>query len=91
MVKNIPSETSPAELHSVIKQFILHEPRSWILTRLQLNTVFRSHLQLLPNLYHLGAASRKELNGSGLSPIQEKLDSMAGEVAQVMDEQLQVT
>lgn len=51
----------------------------------------RFHPQLLPNLYHLGSTSRKELNGSSVGPIQEKLDSMAGEVAQVLDEQLQVT
>ncbi|KAF4087676.1 hypothetical protein AMELA_G00073260 [Ameiurus melas] len=51
----------------------------------------RNSKTLLPNLYHLGATSRKELNGSSAGPIQEKLDSMAGEVAQVMDEQLQVT
>ncbi|XP_066538421.1 F-actin-uncapping protein LRRC16A-like [Hoplias malabaricus] len=49
----------------------------------------RNSKTLLPNLYHLGAASREELNGSSAGPIQEKLDSMAGEVAQVMDEQLQ--
>uniref|UniRef100_A0AAR2LZ24 CARMIL C-terminal domain-containing protein n=1 Tax=Pygocentrus nattereri TaxID=42514 RepID=A0AAR2LZ24_PYGNA len=49
----------------------------------------RNSKTLLPNLYHLGAASREELNGSSVGPIQEKLDSMAGEVAQVMDEQLQ--
>ncbi|KAL7886766.1 hypothetical protein AOLI_G00044870 [Acnodon oligacanthus] len=50
----------------------------------------RNSKTLLPNLYHLGAASREELNGSSVGPIQEKLDSMAGEVAQVMDEQLQM-
>ncbi|XP_073727960.1 F-actin-uncapping protein LRRC16A isoform X3 [Misgurnus anguillicaudatus] len=44
---------------------------------------------LLPNLYHLGNASREEVNASAVGPIQEKLDSMAGEVARVMDEQLQ--
>ncbi|XP_062848691.1 F-actin-uncapping protein LRRC16A-like isoform X2 [Trichomycterus rosablanca] len=49
----------------------------------------RNSKTLLPNLYHLGAASREELNGSCVGPIQEKLDSMAGEVAQVIDEQLQ--
>lgn len=49
----------------------------------------RNSKTLLPNLYHLGATSREELNGSSVGPIQEKLDSMAGEVAQVMDEQLQ--
>ncbi|XP_031429460.1 F-actin-uncapping protein LRRC16A isoform X1 [Clupea harengus] len=49
----------------------------------------RNSKTLLPNLYHLGAISREELNGSTVGPIQEKLDSMAGEVARVMDEQLQ--
>lgn len=44
---------------------------------------------LLPNLYHLGAASREEVSTSVVGPIQEKLESMAGEVARVMDEQLQ--
>lgn len=44
---------------------------------------------LLPNLYHLGNASREEVSASAVGPIQEKLDSMAGEVARVMDEQLQ--
>ncbi|XP_057183897.1 F-actin-uncapping protein LRRC16A-like [Triplophysa rosa] len=44
---------------------------------------------LLPNLYHLGGASREEVNTSTVGPIQEKLESMAGEVARVMDEQLQ--
>ncbi|XP_063042233.1 F-actin-uncapping protein LRRC16A-like isoform X2 [Engraulis encrasicolus] len=49
----------------------------------------RNSKTLLPNLYQLGAISREELNGSSVGPIQEKLDSMAGEVARVMDEQLQ--
>ncbi|XP_030637826.1 F-actin-uncapping protein LRRC16A-like [Chanos chanos] len=49
----------------------------------------RNSKTLLPNLYHLGAASREELNSASVGPIQEKLDSMAGEVARVMDEQLQ--
>ncbi|XP_052002838.1 F-actin-uncapping protein LRRC16A-like isoform X3 [Xyrauchen texanus] len=44
---------------------------------------------LLPNLYHLGTASREEVSASSVGPIQAKLDSMAGEVARVMDEQLQ--
>ncbi|XP_056618298.1 F-actin-uncapping protein LRRC16A-like isoform X2 [Triplophysa dalaica] len=44
---------------------------------------------LLPNLYHLGGASREEVSASTVGPIQEKLESMAGEVARVMDEQLQ--
>lgn len=47
-------------------------------------------LQLLPNLYHLGAAAREEVSCSSVRPIQEKLESMAGEVTTVMDQQLQV-
>lgn len=46
--------------------------------------------QLLPNLYHLGSAAREEVNSSSVGPIQEKLESMAGEVTIVMDQQLQV-
>lgn len=46
--------------------------------------------QLLPNLYHLGSAAREEVNSSSVGPIQEKLESMAGEVTNVMDQQLQV-
>lgn len=46
--------------------------------------------QLLPNLYHLGSAAREELNSSSVGPIQKKLESMAGEVTTVMDQQLQV-
>ncbi|CAL8248494.1 unnamed protein product [Lota lota] len=49
----------------------------------------RNSKTLLPNLYHLGAVSREELNSATVGPIQEKLESMAGEVASVMDEQLQ--
>ncbi|XP_048882265.1 F-actin-uncapping protein LRRC16A-like isoform X4 [Brienomyrus brachyistius] len=49
----------------------------------------RNSKTLLPNLYHLGASSRSEISGTSANPIQEKLESMAGEVAQVMDEQLQ--
>ncbi|KAK6327171.1 hypothetical protein J4Q44_G00028160 [Coregonus suidteri] len=49
----------------------------------------RNSKTLLPSLYHLGAASREEVNGQSVGPIQEKLESMAGEVARVMDEQLQ--
>lgn len=48
------------------------------------------HTQLLPNLYHLGSAAREELNSSSVGPIQEKLESMAGEVTMVLDQQLQV-
>lgn len=44
-------------------------------------------LQLLPSLYHL----RSGLSGGMCTgAIQDKLESMAGEVAQVMEEQLQV-
>ncbi|XP_054671182.1 F-actin-uncapping protein LRRC16A isoform X3 [Grus americana] len=43
---------------------------------------------LLPNLYHLGGASWAGANGSLSSPIQETLESMAGEVTRVVDEQL---
>lgn len=48
-------------------------------------------LQLLPKLYHLGSAAREEVNSASAGPIQEKLESMAGEVTTVMDQQLQVT
>ncbi|XP_064006170.1 F-actin-uncapping protein LRRC16A isoform X2 [Pogoniulus pusillus] len=43
---------------------------------------------LLPNLYHLGGAAWAGANGSLSSPIQETLESMAGEVTRVVDEQL---
>uniref|UniRef100_I3JJ23 Capping protein regulator and myosin 1 linker 1 n=1 Tax=Oreochromis niloticus TaxID=8128 RepID=I3JJ23_ORENI len=49
----------------------------------------RNSKTLLPNLYHLGSASREEVNSSSVGPIQEKLESMAGEVTAVMDQQLQ--
>ncbi|KAM6909751.1 F-actin-uncapping protein LRRC16A-like isoform 2-T2 [Xenentodon cancila] len=49
----------------------------------------RNSKTLLPNLYHLGLASREEVNSSSVGPIQEKLESMAGEVTTVMDQQLQ--
>ncbi|XP_051872322.1 F-actin-uncapping protein LRRC16A-like isoform X4 [Pristis pectinata] len=42
---------------------------------------------LLPNLYHLRGASWAGFNGSS-NPIEEKLESMAGEVTRVVDEQL---
>ncbi|XP_061110320.1 F-actin-uncapping protein LRRC16A-like isoform X2 [Conger conger] len=45
----------------------------------------RNSKTLLPNLYHLGTG----LDTSSPSPIQEKLESMVGEVTRVMDEQLQ--
>nr|XP_046273541.1 F-actin-uncapping protein LRRC16A isoform X2 [Scatophagus argus] len=41
---------------------------------------------LLPNLYHLKSGGSK---GACVGAIQDKLESMAGEVARVMDEQLQ--
>ncbi|XP_072861798.1 F-actin-uncapping protein LRRC16A isoform X5 [Chlorocebus sabaeus] len=43
---------------------------------------------LLPNLYHVGGASWAGANGLLSSPIQETLESMAGEVTRVVDEQL---
>ncbi|XP_062254942.1 F-actin-uncapping protein LRRC16A-like [Platichthys flesus] len=49
----------------------------------------RNSKTLLPHLYHLGSASRDEVNSSSVGPIQEKLESMAGEVTTVMDQQLQ--
>ncbi|KAM8870692.1 F-actin-uncapping protein LRRC16A-like isoform 2-T2 [Spinachia spinachia] len=49
----------------------------------------RNSKTLLPNLYHLGSAAREEVNGSSVGPIQKKLESMAGEVTNVMDQQLQ--
>uniref|UniRef100_A0A3B4ZFV6 Leucine-rich repeat-containing protein 16A-like n=1 Tax=Stegastes partitus TaxID=144197 RepID=A0A3B4ZFV6_9TELE len=42
--------------------------------------------QLLPNLYHLRSGGSR---GACVGAIQDKLESMAGEVARVMDEQLQ--
>ncbi|XP_051921660.1 F-actin-uncapping protein LRRC16A-like isoform X2 [Hippocampus zosterae] len=49
----------------------------------------RNSKTLLPNLYHLGSASRDEVHRASVGPIQEKLQSMAGEVTSVMDQQLQ--
>ncbi|KAL4630017.1 F-actin-uncapping protein LRRC16A-like [Arapaima gigas] len=49
----------------------------------------RNSKRLLPNLYHLGASSREDVSGSFVGPIHAKLESMVGEVASVMDEQLQ--
>uniref|UniRef100_H3CW70 Capping protein regulator and myosin 1 linker 1 n=1 Tax=Tetraodon nigroviridis TaxID=99883 RepID=H3CW70_TETNG len=49
----------------------------------------RNSKTLLPNLYHLGSAAREELSSTSVGPIQEKLESMAGEVTTVMDQQLQ--
>ncbi|XP_054412983.2 F-actin-uncapping protein LRRC16A isoform X9 [Pongo abelii] len=45
---------------------------------------------LLPNLYHVGGASWAGASGLLSSPIQETLESMAGEVTRVVDEQLKV-
>ncbi|CAK6439125.1 unnamed protein product [Pipistrellus nathusii] len=42
---------------------------------------------LLPNLYHVGSASWAGASGLS-SPVQETLESMAGEVTRVVDEQL---
>ncbi|XP_056154072.1 F-actin-uncapping protein LRRC16A-like [Lampris incognitus] len=47
----------------------------------------RNSKTLLPNLYHLKSGASK---GSCVGAIQDKLESMAGEVARVMEEQLQV-
>ncbi|KAJ8394632.1 hypothetical protein AAFF_G00044350 [Aldrovandia affinis] len=49
----------------------------------------RNSKTLLPNLYHLEAASKEGVGVPAPSPIQEKLESVAGEVTRVMDEQLQ--
>ncbi|XP_071355710.1 F-actin-uncapping protein LRRC16A isoform X2 [Trachinotus anak] len=46
----------------------------------------RNSKTLLPNLYHLGRGRAK---GACFGAIQDKLESMAGEVARVMEEQLQ--
>uniref|UniRef100_A0A8B9XII0 Capping protein regulator and myosin 1 linker 1 n=1 Tax=Bos mutus grunniens TaxID=30521 RepID=A0A8B9XII0_BOSMU len=43
---------------------------------------------LLPNLYHVGSVSWAGASGLLSSPIQETLESMAGEVTRVVDEQL---
>ncbi|XP_037698611.1 F-actin-uncapping protein LRRC16A isoform X2 [Choloepus didactylus] len=45
---------------------------------------------LLPNLYHVGGTSWVGAGGSLSSPIQDTLESMAGEVTRVVDEQLKV-
>ncbi|KAJ8000150.1 hypothetical protein DPEC_G00201860 [Dallia pectoralis] len=47
----------------------------------------RNSKRLLPNLYHLGEPLGG-VSGPCMSPIQEKLESMAEELARVMDEQL---
>ncbi|XP_070841371.1 F-actin-uncapping protein LRRC16A [Chaetodon trifascialis] len=46
----------------------------------------RNSKTLLPNLYHLRSGGSR---GACVGAIQDKLESMAGEVARVMDEQLQ--
>lgn len=46
--------------------------------------------QLLPNLYHVGGTSWAGPSGLLSGPIQETLESMAGEVTRVVDEQLKV-
>ncbi|KAL7381996.1 hypothetical protein ABVT39_014722 [Epinephelus coioides] len=46
----------------------------------------RNSKTLLPNLYHLKSSGS---SGACVGAIQDKLESMAGEVARVMDEQLQ--
>ncbi|XP_048204313.1 F-actin-uncapping protein LRRC16A isoform X1 [Perognathus longimembris pacificus] len=43
---------------------------------------------LLPNLYHVGGMSWAGASGSLSNPIQDTLESMAGEVTRVVDEQL---
>ncbi|KAF6725438.1 Leucine-rich repeat-containing protein 16A [Oryzias melastigma] len=49
----------------------------------------RNSKTLLPNLYHLSSESREEMNSLSIGPIQEKLESMAGELTTVVDQQLQ--
>ncbi|XP_078270786.1 F-actin-uncapping protein LRRC16A-like [Rhinoraja longicauda] len=49
----------------------------------------RNSKTLLPNLYHLRGASWTGFSGSS-NPIEEKLESMAGEVTRVVDEQLKM-
>ncbi|KAL0962322.1 hypothetical protein UPYG_G00338620 [Umbra pygmaea] len=48
----------------------------------------RNSKRLLPNLYHL-RGPLGDVGGTCIGPIQDKLESMAGELAKVMDEQLQ--
>lgn len=60
-----------------------------ILVQLEVSS-FLFYLQLLPNLYHVGGASWAGASGLSSSPIQETLESMAGEVTRVVDEQLKV-
>lgn len=62
-----------------------YHPNTW--RRLPTDPSPGSSLQLLPNLYHLRSSGAR---GACVGAIQDKLESMAGEVARVMDEQLQV-
>lgn len=64
--------------------------REWRLRHKNKKTLIsvpHSSLQLLRNLYHLRSGGSK---GACVGAIQDKLESMAGEVASVMEEQLQV-
>ncbi|XP_031441755.1 F-actin-uncapping protein LRRC16A [Clupea harengus] len=50
----------------------------------------RNSKTLLPNMYHLKTSQNEEMGeGPCVGPIQDKLQSMAGEVTSVMEEQLQ--
>ncbi|XP_062385557.1 F-actin-uncapping protein LRRC16A [Sardina pilchardus] len=50
----------------------------------------RNSKTLLPNMYHLTTSRNEEIaEGPCMGPIQDKLQSMAGEVTRVMEEQLQ--
>ncbi|KAM6973002.1 F-actin-uncapping protein LRRC16A [Aplochiton taeniatus] len=54
----------------------------------------RNSKRLLPNLYHLRSSSSgreraSTLDAPSMAPIQEKLESMAGEIVTVMEQQLQ--
>lgn len=55
-----------------------------------MESLFVLLLQLLPNLYHVGGTSWAGASGLSSGPIQETLESMAGEVTRVVDEQLKV-
>uniref|UniRef100_A0A8C7JZA2 F-actin-uncapping protein LRRC16A-like n=1 Tax=Oncorhynchus kisutch TaxID=8019 RepID=A0A8C7JZA2_ONCKI len=92
-LKASPEKTEDALLK--MERYLLrnHETRKYLQEqayRLQQGIVTTTTQQLLPNLYHL----RGSLGGMGGppdmgGPIQDKLESMAGEMARVMDEQLQ--
>ena len=64
-----------------------HTSRKTDFSTFPMSSLPLSSLQLLPNLYHLRSGGSK---GACVGAIQDKLESMAGEVARVMDEQLQV-